>query len=161
MEPAARRLLLRDLTIVALTGCLWWFESHSDASGTGRVVLGVLAGLTTGVVGFLAHEWGHAIGSRLSKATIYYADRITSPFLFFFDTTKNTKRQFVAMSIGGYLASALALVAAVALLPWDQLSGQVGLIVVGLGVLATLAAELPTTIRVARGGAMPRGYVYR
>ena len=81
--------------------------------------------------------------------------------MFFFDTTRNTKRQFVAMSIGGYIASALALVAAVTLLPWDQLSGQVGLVVVGLGVLATLAAELPTTIRVARGGPMPSGYVYR
>ena len=159
--PAARRLLLRDSTIVASTGCLWWFEAHGAVGGTGGVVLGVLAGLSTGVVGFLAHEWGHAIAARLGGATIYFADRVTSPFLFFFDTNRSTPRQFIAMSIGGYIASALALVVAIALLPRDQLSGQVGLFVVGLGVVATLVAELPTTIRVARGGSMPRGYVYR
>jgi hypothetical protein len=153
--------LVRDSTIAVLMGCLWWLEARGAASGAGGVVLGVLAGLSAGVVGFLAHEWGHAIAARLSGATIYVADRITSPFLFFFDTHKSTRRQFIAMSIGGYIASALALVAAVAFLPREQLSGQVGLFVVGLGVAATLVAELPTTIRVARGGSMPRGYVYR
>lgn len=123
--------------------------------------MGVLVGLSTGVAGFLVHEWGHAIGAKVSGATIYFAERVTSTFLFFFDTTKSTARQFVAMSMGGYVASALALWAAVAWLPRDRLSGQVGLLVVGLGVVATVVAELPTTIRVARGGPMPRGHVYR
>jgi len=90
-----------------------------------------------------------------------FAERIASPFLFFFDTAASTKSQFVAMSIGGYVASALAAVLALALLPRDQLAGQVGLAIVGIGIVATLVAELPTTIRVSRGGPMPRGYVYR
>jgi hypothetical protein len=89
------------------------------------------------------------------------ADRVTSLFLFFFDTDASTKQQFVAMSMGGYAASAVALVAALVWLPRDQLSGQVGLAIVGIGIVATLVAEVPTTIRVARGGPMPRGYVYR
>jgi hypothetical protein len=33
--------------------------------------------------------------------------------------------------------------------------------IVGIGIVATLVAEVPTTIRVARGGSMPRGHVYR
>ena len=124
-------------------------------------MLSVLAGVSTGVLAFIGHEWGHALGSKLSGATIYFVDRVMSPFLFFFDTTANTKGQFVAMSIGGYAASALAAGLALALLPRDHVAGQVGLAIVGIGIIATLVAEVPTTFRVARGGPMPRGYVYR
>jgi len=121
----------------------------------------VLAGLSTGVIAFTGHEWGHALGAKLSGATIYFADRMTSPFLFFFDTAASTKRQFIVMSFGGYIASALAAVLALAWLPRDHLAGQVALAIVAIGILATFVAEVPTTIRVARGAPMPRGYVYR
>jgi len=161
MPPAARRLLLRDVLIAASCGCLWWLALRGNVSGVGGTVLSVLAGVSTGVVAFIGHEWGHALGSKLSGATITFADRVTSPFLFFFDTNASTKSQFIAMSFGGYIASALAAVLALALLPRDQLAGQVGLAIVGLGIIATFIAEVPTTIRVARGGPMPRGYVYR
>ena len=160
MSPAAR-LLLRDGLITASCACLWWLEARGGLTGLGGTVISILAGLSTGVVAFLVHEWGHAAGSKLSGATIYFADRVTSLFLFFFDTDASTKQQFVAMSMGGYAASAVALVAALVWLPRDQLSGQVGLAIVGIGIVATLVAEVPTTIRVARGGPMPRGYVYR
>ena len=161
MSPAAARLLARDALITAACACLWWLDIRGELAGAGGAIVSVLAGLSTGVLAFVAHEWGHAMGSKLSGATIYFTDSITSPFLFFFDTGASTKNQFVAMSMGGYAASALALVAALVWLPRDQLSGQVGLAIVGLGIVATLAAEVPTTIRVARGGPMPRGYVYR
>ena len=161
MPPAALRLFLRDVLIAASCGCLWWLALRGDVSGVGGKVLSVLAGLSTGVVAFLGHEWGHALGAKLSGATIYFADRVTSPFLFFFDTAASTKSQFIAMSFGGYITSALAAVLALALLPREQLAGQVGLAIVGLGILATFVAEVPTTIRVARGAPMPRGYVYR
>jgi len=161
MPLAARRLLLRDVLITASCGCLWWFALRGHVSSMGGTVLSVLAGLSTGVVAFTAHEWGHALGAKLSGATIYFAERMTSPFLFFFDTAASTKRQFIAMSFGGYIASALAAVLALAWLPRDHLAGQVALAIVAIGILATFVAEVPTTIRVARGAPMPRGYVYR
>ena len=161
MSPAAARLLARDALITAAWACLWWLDMRGELAGAGGTIVSVLAGLSTGVLAFVAHEWGHAMGSKLSGATIYFTDSIISPFLFFFDTGASTKNQFVAMSMGGYAASAVALVAALVWLPRDQLSGQVGLAIVGLGIVATLVAEVPTTIRVARGGPMPRGYVYR
>ena len=161
MNPRAQRLLVRDLLITLLCACLWWLESRAVPTGPAGAVLSVLAGLSTGLLGFLVHEWGHALGSKLSGATFYYADHLASPFLFFFDTSASSKRQFVAMSMGGYAGSALALVASLAFLPRVTLAGQVGLAIVGLGVVATLVAEVPTTVRVARGGPMPGGYVYR
>jgi hypothetical protein len=159
--PAATRLLVRDALITASSSCLWWLDARGGLAGVGGTVVSILAGLSIGVVAFVAHEWGHAAGSKLSGATIYFADRVSSLFLFSFDTSASTKNQFVAMSMGGYAASAAALVAALVWLPRDQLSGQVGLAVVGIGIVATLVAEVPTTIRVARGGPMPRGHVYR
>lgn len=161
MFPSAARLLVRDALITAACACLWWLELRGELTGAAGTVVSVLAGLSTGLVAFLAHEWGHALGAKWSGARIYFADRLISPFLFFFDTGASTRNQFIAMSMGGYAASAVALVAALLWLPRDQLSGQVGLVIVALGVVATLVAEVPTTIRVARGGPMPRGYVYR
>ena len=108
MSPAAARLLVRDALITAACACLWWLDIRAELTGIGGTVVSVLAGLSTGVVAFVAHEWGHAMGSKLSGATIYFADRIISPFLFFFDTDASTKNQFVAMSMGGgYVASAV------------------------------------------------------
>ena len=161
MFPTAARLLVRDALITAACACLWWLDLRGELAGLAGTVLSVLAGLSTGLVAFLAHEWGHAMGAKWSGARISFADRLISPFLFFFDTGASTRNQFIAMSMGGYVASAVALVAALLWLPRDQLSGQVGLVIVALGVVATLVAEVPTTIRVARGGPMPRGYVYR
>jgi len=159
--PPAALLLLRDTLVTVSCASLWWLEARGGLTGMGGTVVSILAGLSIGVVAFLGHEWGHAAGSKLSGATIYFAEHATSLFLFTFDTTASTRSQFVAMSMGGYAASAAALVAALVWLPRDQLSGQVGLAVVGIGIVATLVAEVPTTIRVARGGPMPRGHVYR
>jgi len=41
-----------------------------------------------------------------------------------------------------------------------SLSGLVALVATTLGVIATFALEVPTTIRVARGGPLPNGGVF-
>jgi hypothetical protein len=131
--PPAARLLLRDALITAACACLWWLDLRGELTGAAGTVVSVLAGLSTGLVAFLAHEWGHAMGAKWSGARISFADRLISPFLFFFDTGASTRNQFIAMSMGGYVASAVALVAALLWLPRDQLSGQIGLVIVALG----------------------------
>jgi len=159
--PTAHRRLLRDLLILALTLALWMLETRGVFIGPAATVLAILTGLMTGVVGFLFHEWGHALGAKLSGGTIYYTDRLSNPFLFFFDTVKSTRQQFLAMSYGGYLATAIAVIVALACMPWDRLAGQIGLAIAALSLVVTVLAEVPSTVRVARGGPMPSGYVYR
>ena len=63
------------------------------------------------------------------------------------------------MSLGGCAASAVGLVGILASTP-PTLSGQIARRLAALGVLATVALEVPTTLRVLRGGPLPSGGVY-
>lgn len=97
----------------------------------------------------------------MSGGVVHEPERLSSPFLFFFDVQNSDRRAFLAMSYGGYAGSALATLAIAALVPRDRWSGRVALVAATLGTLATLALEVPTTVHVARGGPFPSGGVYR
>ncbi len=120
----------------------------------------VAAGLMTAAMGFVAHEWGHLAGTVMSGGVAHPAKSLASPFLFSFDVEKSDRRAFLGMSYGGYAGTAVATAAILAFVPRDRLSGRLALAATALGAAATLALEIPTTIRVARGGAFPQGGVY-
>ena len=156
------RMLVRDALIVALT----WFVWRADAllrieTGFVPAAVAVLAGVLAAVSAYLAHEWGHLLAAKASGAVVHYPERIASTFLFFFDVSRNDARQFLAMSLGGFAASAIALPLLVIWLPAGALSTWVAYALAGAGLVATLATELPPFFRVARGGRLPRGFVYR
>jgi hypothetical protein len=159
----AVRFAARDSAILVLTLLLWWLD-RSAAAGFGtlaRTLIAIAAGLGAALCGFLLHEWGHLLGARLAHAKLEFPAQLYSPFLFKFDVVHNGRREFLAMSYGGYASSVLGVVGLALVLPRDALSGQVGLLAGVLGVLATLALELPTTVRVYRGAPLPaEGVVY-
>lgn len=157
------RFLLRDAAVVALLAAVWWLDvSLRNAAVTGpwSYAVAISAGLLTTLVGFFCHEWGHLLGTLLANGVAHAPRRLTSPFLFFFDVATSDRRAFLIMSLGGYVASALALAVIVLTVPWGSLSGLVALVATTLGVIATFALEVPTTIRVARGGPLPNGGVF-
>lgn len=147
---------MRDAAILGLTALAWRKDRTAGPS-----VRGALAGGLTALSGFLAHEWGHLAGTALSGGVAHEPERLSSPFLFFFDVGKSDRRSFLWMSYGGYAATALASAAIFSFAPTDRWSGKVARSAAALGALATFALELPTTIRVARGGPFPSGFVYR
>ena len=153
------RLGLRDLVLLALTVAVWRRLLPMPEADT-PIWLSVLAGASITVCGFLAHEWGHLLGARLAGAVVRPASSLRSVFLFVFDVERSTPRQFLAMSYGGYVASALALAGLAALLSMDRLSTWVALALTGVGVLVTAVLEIPTTVRVHRGRDLPTGFVY-
>lgn len=150
------RFALRDAAIVGLTA----LASRRDR-GAGPSIAGTIAGALTGLTGFLAHEWGHLAGTVLSGGVAHEPERLSSPFLFFFDTKRSDRRQFLWMSYGGYAGTVIASAAIVWFTPADRWSGKVARAATLAGALATLALEIPTTVRVARGGDFPEGFVYR
>jgi hypothetical protein len=157
------RFLVRDLLIVILLVVAWRVDSelrvaHAGELGAGAVA--VVAGVLTTLVGFFAHEWGHLLGALVADGVVHAPRRLGSPFLFFFDAARSDRRAFLAMSYGGYAASAVALAIIMVAVPWHTLSGLTALVLTSLGVLATFAIEVPTTVRVARGGALPSGGVF-
>lgn len=160
---APLHLVLRDAAIVAGTVALWILDAsmRTGSATLARSIVGVLAGVFFAVSGFIAHEWGHLLGARATGSRVHFAQTVWTPLLFFFDVRANTRRQFLAMSLGGYLGSVCGLIALAMIADTGTLSGKVAiaLTVVGMGV--TFVAEVPTTVRVWLGGKLPDGYAFR
>ncbi len=158
-----RPFALRDLALALVAVALVVVDARLRAAGTtgtAAAVVGVAAGLFAALAGFLVHEWGHLLGAVAAGGTAHAPNRLSSAFLFYFDVCRSDRRAFLWMSYGGYLASAVAVPAVVVALPWESLSGKVATVSAALGMAVTLALEIPTTVRVARGGALPTGGVF-
>ena len=156
------RLAARDVLIAALLIGIWTTDRRL-AHGAGAVfwALSLVSGLGYAVMGFLLHEWGHLIGSRLTGSVVHPAPSLLRPLLFHFDTSVNDRRQFLWMSMGGYAASALWLTFLVVTADTSRWSDRIALGVVLLGVVGTFVAEVPTTVRVWRGEPLPTGSAFR
>jgi hypothetical protein len=156
------RFALRDIGVAALTLAAFDVDRRirGRAPRSAEIVSGVGAGLLAALLGFVAHEWGHLAGALASGGVAHEPERVTSTFLFRFDVEKSSRASFLAMSYGGYAGTALAAAAIAALVPRQTLAGKVALGATALGLVATFALEIPTTVRVARGGPLPSGGVY-
>ncbi|MGH8542002.1 MAG: hypothetical protein ACRETW_16045, partial [Stenotrophobium sp.] len=152
-------LIIRDSLLMAATAALWACTLHLGAAGGAwPKLLGVLTGLMTVLMGYLLHEWGHLIGAWASGSVVHLPDgALSSAFLFRFDTGRNSREQFLAMSAGGFIASFVVVAALVLALPRGMLASYIALGLTLLGVLATFILEIPPAWKVWRGGAMPQG----
>lgn len=157
-----RHLAVRDATVAGLTALLWAADfALRPTDGALPVAVGVATGLFTALTGFLAHEYGHLAASLATGARVSYPRSALSTLLFHFDSAQNDRRQFFAMSFGGYGATLVAVGAIAALAPLDAWSGRVALGLAGAGTLVTFALEVPITVRVWRGAPLPSGVAYR
>ena len=151
------KLLLRDLAIIALAATALR-ASHGIGGGSpAHWPLALAAGALLAVAGYLAHEWGHLLGALASRSRIELPARITAVFLFKFDTGANDRRQFLWMSVGGFIASGIVVALYLQLLSFERLADRIALLLTGLGVLATAVLELPSAWRVLRGAGLPDG----
>lgn len=153
---------VRDAWIILATLLVWWIDAGLRAQG-GAVSLAVatLAGVMTALCGYLVHEWGHLLGALSARSVVHLQDRIASVFLFQFDSDHNDRSQFLRMSMGGFVASALMIALLVAVLPLEAIAGKIAMLLVVLGVVATFLLEVPVAWRVAHGAPLPRGAAYR
>jgi hypothetical protein len=138
------KLLVRDAVIVGLTALIWWVGAASSAvPGMRGDFAGVLAGFTVGLSGYLVHEWGHLIGAGIAGSSVKPARSLASGFLFSFDSRSNTQRQFIALSLGGWIATALAMGAVYGLLPAGLFASRVACGVVTANALLVVVVEMP------------------
>lgn len=154
------RFLVRDLILGALTLGAIVLDARTTPDTGLAVPIGIAAGALAALSAFLVHEWGHLIGTFVSGGVAHPPPSLAAVFLFHFDVEKSDRRQFLAMSYGGYLATALAVVPLALWIDLGRVSGITGLVLSVLGIGATLVLEIPTTVRVARGGPLPSGGVY-
>lgn len=157
-----RALAIRDGALVMLTLGLWAATVKiGPAESLGPVALHVLTGLMTPLVGYLLHEWGHLVGAWMRRSVVHLPESpFASAFLFRFDTGLNSREQFLAMSLGGFVASAIVVAFLLVSLPLSLLASWIALALTVLGVLATFILEIPPALKVYRGGAMPEGVAF-
>lgn len=157
------KFVVRDIVLLVLCMLLWDYTLQQQTAGLNSwlsIPLQTGVALLTTLVGFLVHEWGHLLGALAYRAKVHAPHRWYELFLFHFDGRNNTARQFIAMSIGGFIASAIVVAVLLASLPLNTLAGILALAFGSLGVLATFVLEFPTTWRVMRGAPLPSGFVY-
>lgn len=161
--PIPLRHALRDALLLGVTLGLWRWDASLRAQSASLLTVGValLAGAMTALCGYLAHEWGHLAGAWAGGSRVHLPARASDVFLFRFDSDRNTRAQFLIMSLGGFLASGLAIAILLWVLPLGTLAARVAMGLVVAGVVATVILEFPPAWRVARGEAIPTGAAYR
>lgn len=147
------KLLARDLLISALLLSLW---AGADAAyavmGSGLVgAISVLdAFLAALAVGYIAHEWGHFAGARLSGG-VAPANGWKDLQLFRFDFEKSQPIHFQWMSVGGNLTPWLLTGLIAASIPLDT-PGRTFLFAVALaGAVFVNITELPVLWMTLKG----------
>lgn len=161
---APLRFIVRDVFVLTATVTLLVLDAGlraAPAPTTLSAAVGVVAGVLVALSGFLVHEWGHLLGARLSASAVHFPSRIAAPLLFHFDVTKNTRAQFLAMSMGGFIATLFAVAAVVRIADRSAWSGRTALVLTVVGVIVTFVLELPVAYRVWRGGELPDGFAFR
>lgn len=149
-------LALRDVVVLAATIGLMRLDASLRADAATGVLPALVAGATglaITVCGFYAHEWGHYLAARAAGATPVPSASPISIFLFALGEDACSRRQWLAMSAGGYAASIVGLAVILSVIDLGTLSGRVALGLTSLGVLATFALEMPITLRVYRKSA--------
>lgn len=141
------KLLARDLVIVAATALIWRLGAAASAMpGFAGDFAGVIAGVTIGVCGYLLHEWGHLLGALAAGSSVRAPRSLASGFLFSFDSRANSRRQFLALSLGGWIATALVLWFVYAQLPSDLFASRVARGAVAANVLLVVLLEVPLVV---------------
>lgn len=159
--PIPWKHALRDLAILGLTLVSWRVDTAlRDSGGLAAWVSAIATGSLTAFVGYLFHEWGHLTAAVVAGAKYRLPDGPGEIFLFNFDVGRSTPGQFVCMSLGGFAASAVAVAFLLLVMPTGALAGKIALVLVVLGILATVVLELPPFFRVLAGGPMPRGVAF-
>jgi hypothetical protein len=134
-----KRFLIRDGLILALTACLFIWPSDVFA-------LQLAKGGLVGLCAYLFHEWAHLIGALVGNAKLSVASSLYSPFLFSFASLENSLAQFFAMTLPGFIATAMYLFVFIKFLPSQSLWGETALAIGWLLAALTIIIEGPIAL---------------
>jgi ABC-type cobalamin transport system permease subunit len=141
------RFALRDLLVIAAAVTVWIYASPVSAgSGPLADLLGVAAGAGIGLSAYLLHEWGHLLAALGTGSVVHPGRTLGSRYLFSFDSKRNDRRQFLIMSVGGFVVTALAMWLVYAGLPGDLFATRVARGVVSYLAFLTIFIELPLVV---------------
>ena len=156
------QLALRDSGILTLVALVYLLLAPLSA-GAGMLgdLTGLVAGLAIGLATFLLHEWGHLLGALGSRSAVRLPDRLGSVYLFSYDSKRNSRRQFVVMSLSGFAVTGVAVWAVYAVLPDGQLATRVARGAVLFLASFTVVLEFPLLLWSLARPTLPPVEVFR
>lgn len=155
------KLLARDVAVAAITIALVAWSHQLQAAGSAlHWPLALLAGALVAVSGYLVHEWGHLLGALSRGSRVELPPTLAAVFLFKFDSDQNDRRQFLAMSMGGFIASIIAVALLAGMLDMSYWADRIAMGLVVLGVIATFILEVPGAWKVYKGAPLPHGAAF-
>lgn len=90
-------LVLLYITLAQYSGYeLWWSD-----------FIGVVTGVGIGLCAHFLHEWGHVAGALMSRSQFTVNDDMRSLSVFTYDSSSNSRGQFLVMSFAGFAMTAL------------------------------------------------------
>ncbi|MEE3328508.1 MAG: hypothetical protein VX252_14315 [Myxococcota bacterium] len=141
------KFAVRDLALISSTALAWWaFAGATAGSGLLSDLLGLILGLAFGVSVFLLHEWGHWLGAVWGKSEIHAPRRLSSFYLFSYDSKANSRRQFLAMSLSGFVVTGLAIAVAYGPLAEPLQSARVARGAIAFLASLTVFIEIPILV---------------
>ena len=156
-----RHFLIRDTAILIATVLAWWGSVAADRGSSLASALSIAAGTGAAICAYNLHEWGHLVGAHMTRSVYVPAKRIYSPFLFSYDAERNTRNQFLVMSLSGFAATAAFVAAFVLWMPQDQQAGRIALrTALGLASL-TVIIEFPIFFRALSSNKVPRTGLFK
>lgn len=152
----AVKFALRDSAILATAALFWWLAAGlSGGPGAVADFTGLLAGLGVGASAYVLHEWGHLLAGLATGSVLQLNANLRSPFSFRFDAERNSIRQFVVMSLGGFAVTAAAVTFAYGALPDGLLATRVARGAVLALAFLTFVLELPLLLYGLARGRVP------
>jgi hypothetical protein len=152
-----RGFLIRDGSIVGVALVLWWLVAPLSAqSGWVADLSAWVTGLLLAACAYLAHEWSHYLGAVATGSKVPLGSQLSSVFLFSFDSEENSLLQFVAMSISGFAATAIAVWLFYTALPDAYLASRVARGGVVFLALLGIVLELPLLLYGIVTGGVPK-----
>ena len=141
------RFALRDAVVIAAVVLFWtWAAPLTAGGGPVADFLGLLAGVAVALAFYLLHEWGHLVGALATSAVVYPGPRLSSRSLFSFDSKRNDRRQFLVMSVGGFIVTGVAVWTVYANLPAELLATRVARGAVGVLAFLAVFVEFPLVV---------------
>lgn len=141
---------------IAFLGALtFWGAADAWANESNLLIANLVALANAIIAGWVLsvqfHEWGHFAGARLSRSYSPMVRKPVNAFIFGFIFEKNTREQFLAMSIGGPVGNWLLVLLVLVFVPFDAWSRAMLFAVVTAHAISVSVFEVPIILRTLRG----------
>lgn len=155
-QPTFTKLALRDATVFAVSLAAWhYLAAYSLGTGALADFVGVAVGAMVALCSHLLHEWGHVIGGFAGRSIMRPGTSMKSLSLFVYSSTGNSKKQFMLMSISGFIATAFVVLFCFFVLPDEYLASRVARGYSLIQVFLAVVLELPLVVWALVGKTLP------